>query len=64
MPAGAPAQRSGAAKSKEEAESQQACAAPRNGTGSPTGKTHTTQHKSNHNASYAEGQLVMDRWLK
>ena len=45
-----PAQRSGAAKSKEEAEGQQACGATRNGAGGSTGEAHATEH----------GQLVAD----
>ena len=39
-----PARRSGAAKSKEEADCQQACGATRNGAGSPTGDAHGTEH--------------------
>ena len=39
-----PAQRSGAAKSKEEAEGEQACAAPRDGAGSPAGNAQATDH--------------------
>jgi hypothetical protein len=39
-----PARRSGAAKSKEEADCQQACGATRNRAGSPTGEVHGTEH--------------------
>ena len=39
-----PARRSGAAKSKEEAEGQQACAAARDSAGSPTGEAQATEH--------------------
>ena len=39
-----PAQRSGAAKSKEEAEGQQACAATRNSAGRTAGEAQATEH--------------------
>jgi len=39
-----PARRSGAAKSKEEADGQQACGATRNGAGGPTDEAHATEH--------------------
>ena len=39
-----PARRSGAAKSKEEAEGQKACGATRNGAGGTTGEAHATEH--------------------
>jgi len=40
-----PAERSGAAKSKEEAEGQQACAATRNGAGGTAGEAQATEHR-------------------
>jgi hypothetical protein len=52
-----PARRSGAAKSKEEAEGQQACGATHNNAGGPTDEAHATEH-----AGLIPGRRVRRKW--